>query len=104
MTSDAVEMEFGRLLIRNGRAWLPLTEADIERGARAVVSDPHYRCEIARSADRHAREVGDAVLLAAVHEAEDRLDEKDGGDRKCFICAAGGHGRGGAGGGCDDEG
>lgn len=79
-------MEYARLLVRNGRSWLPLTEADIERGARAIVSDPHYRAEIARSAWRRADDIGDEVLKAAVCEAWDRLDERDGGDKKCHAC------------------
>lgn len=81
------DMDRGRLLIRNGRSWLKLTEADIERGAKAVVSDPHYRAEIARSAVRHAAEIGDLDLGAAVTEAWARLDEFDGGEKNCHGCA-----------------
>lgn len=76
-------MESARLLMRNGRAWLSLTTADIERGAIAIVRDPHYRDEIALCAHRHAEEVGDPVLLAMVREAWDRLDTRDGGSRRC---------------------
>lgn len=72
---EMVSMEYGRLLIRNGRAWLPLTDSDVERGATAVVSDPTYRTEIARSALMHADEIDDRVLHAALFEAWHRLSE-----------------------------
>lgn len=78
--AEDVAMEFGRLLIRNGRAWLPLTDADIERGARAVVNDPYYRSGVAEQALRHTFDK-DPVLHAAISQAWDRLNERDGGDR-----------------------
>lgn len=68
-------MEQGRLLIRNGRAWLKLTDEDVERGARAIVRDCTYRAEVARSAVRRAIDIEDPVLEAACREAWDRLDE-----------------------------
>lgn len=74
-----LDMEHGRRLIRNGRAWLPLTDDDIERGAVAVIRDPYYRAEIGRCAVIHAHEIGDNVLAAAICESWDRLNERDGG-------------------------
>ena len=69
------DMECGRLLIRNGRAWLKLTDEDVERGAWAVVRDCTYRAEIARSAIRRAHDIEDPVLVAALTEAWERLNE-----------------------------
>jgi uncharacterized protein YecT (DUF1311 family) len=68
-----VKQEYGRLLIRNGRAWLTLTDSDVERGMNAVVRDPMYRDEIALCALKHAEEIGDSVLRAALCEAWDWL-------------------------------
>ena len=76
--SDAIsfeDMEAGRLLIRNGRAWLNLSDEDVDRGARAVVRDCVYREEIGRSAVRRAYDIEDPALEAACREAWDRLDE-----------------------------
>jgi hypothetical protein len=49
-TLDPQRMDAARLLIVLGRSWLPLTSQDIERGAYAIESDPHYRSEIVRCA------------------------------------------------------
>lgn len=83
LRAEKVPMEQARLLVRHGRWWLTLTDADIERGARAIVLDPHYRAEMARDAHRRADNLGDPVLVAAVDEAWDRLDERDGGEKAC---------------------
>ena len=73
-------MECGRLLIRNGRAWLTLSDEDIERGARAVVTDPRYREEIVHSAILHAHETADATLTQAVCDAANYLHHFGGAD------------------------
>jgi hypothetical protein len=66
-------MNAGRLLIQMGRSWLPLT-ADIQRGATAVVKDPHYGSEIVDCAMRTAHESNEPVLLARVVHAKERVE------------------------------
>jgi hypothetical protein len=56
--AESVLREGARLIVRNGRAWLKLTDEDVERGARAIERDPYYRAELYRSAVLHARETG----------------------------------------------
>lgn len=60
-------MEAGRFLIRLGRHWLPLTDEDVERGARAVVNDPIYRTEIRNDALR-------AVMYRAVEASVEHVE------------------------------
>lgn len=72
---DDPRWDAARLLIQQGRAWLTLTESDIERGARAVKNDPYYRKEIAHSARLHASYVG-PQLLQRVIAATGLLDGK----------------------------
>ena len=89
MTDNPHHQEYGRLLIRNGRAWLPLTDADVERGMRAVIADPTYRAEIARSALAHASEIGDPVLHARIREAWAGLANPDQNMTRSQAIAAG---------------
>lgn len=79
--AESVRREHARLLITNGRAWLPLTEEDIERGARAVERDPYYRNEIVRCALLHAQEIGNPDnLIDRVRDALIYLEQFDGRD------------------------
>jgi hypothetical protein len=63
----------GEILIRQGRIWLKLTEEDVERGARAITRDPHYREEIWRSAVRHSEECCACPSVAEINAAYERL-------------------------------
>lgn len=77
----AALMEYGRHLVRraalSGRWSCELSDTDIERGAKAVVGDPHYRSQVGRDALRWAVDKGDAVDTAIVLEALDRLAHND---------------------------
>lgn len=77
---DPIIMEFGRHIVRRaalaGRWHHPLSDTDMERGARAVVRDPGYRAEIGHVALVWASDHGDAVDTAIVLEALDRLAEQ----------------------------
>ena len=57
-------LDGARLIVRNGRAWLPLTDEDVDRAARAIVGDPIYREELTRSALRHTDESGGGTEVA----------------------------------------
>lgn len=70
-------MDGGRWLIRHGRWWLPLTDADVERGALGVIESPEYRNEIALEAHRKAILAGDDVDSALVYEHVGRLAQHD---------------------------
>lgn len=75
-------MEYGRHLIRRAAAsgrWhhQPLSDRDIDRGAKAVVNDPYYRSDIGHVALVWASDHGDAVDTAIVQEALGRLAEND---------------------------
>lgn len=84
---DAELMEYGRVLIRNGRHWLNLTDQEIEHGARCVARDPIYRDEVGGTAWRHVTETGDAVAQAIVAEAWDRLNEPSGRKGEAPKCS-----------------
>ena len=70
---EATQREAGRLLIRMARAWLKLTPEDVERGARAVATDPGYGAEIVQAATIHARALRDFAILEAVRAAADTV-------------------------------
>jgi hypothetical protein len=67
-------MDAARFLVRHGRSWLDLTDEDVERGARAIDTDPTYRNEIARDALAHAAEVGPPSLKKRVIAAKALLE------------------------------
>lgn len=75
-------LDGARLIVRNGRAWIELTEEDVERGARAVVSDPTYRDELTRCALRHVDEEDDIDLAARILRAHTALQLNDLHQRK----------------------
>lgn len=71
----AEDMERGRLLIVNGRNWLPLTNEDVERGALAVVRDRQYRAEVALTAIRFAYKTQNPALAAVCVHAWIELND-----------------------------
>ena len=83
---EATQREAGRLLIRMGRAWLKLTPEDVERGARAVATDPGYGAEIVQAATIHARELRSFAILEAVRAAGDTV--RNGWSRTVAASAA----------------
>ena len=66
-------MEAARLLIRVGRSWLRLTLSDVERGARAVATDPVYGEEICSNARRTAEGWAHLAITHAVEDAIGRV-------------------------------
>jgi hypothetical protein len=66
------------LLIKQGRRWLTLTDEDIQRGARAVISDPHYRTEIWRDARLHSEECCSCPSVASLDAAYKLLGGRNG--------------------------
>lgn len=80
-TTQPDAMECGRILIRcaalAGRWGHSLSETDLERGAKAVVSDPYYRSDIAGVAQRWASDKGSVDDVRMVRDALDQLVQND---------------------------
>jgi hypothetical protein len=74
-------MECGRILIRcaalAGRWGMALSPTDVERGALAVVSDPYYRSDVGRVAQRWASDKGSVDDVRMVRNALDQLVQND---------------------------